>query len=686
MKVLIVEDDEDSRILLEFALEQNKFNVFSAENGKIALELARNNLPDIIISDILMPEMDGYKLCKAIRSDENLCNIPFIFYTATYTEIEDKQLALDLGATKFLVKPMEIDLLLTEIKAVLNNYKNKNSNLKANFEEQETVLTNDYANVMAKKLNKKVCELEKERERLSKSESKYRRLVEALRDNYFFYTHNSDKFFNYVSPSIKNVLGYSAEDFQINFQKYLTDDKMNSSFITKINNGPKGIGQDQYEIEIFHKNGNIKRLFISDQPILDKNGIFISVEGIAQDITKRIIAEKELARTRERLQQAQKMEAIGSLAGGIAHDFNNLLTPIMGYIDMIKAKSPKESNVWRWSQTIQNAAFRARELVKQILAFSRCNEQEKSRVIIQRIIKEVLQFLRSSIPQTIEIKQSMNQKYSLISANPIQMHQVIMNLCTNAYYAMREKGGVLTVSLSEIEVCSDNKFSFPDFKIGKYIRIEISDTGTGIKKNHIKKIFDPYFTTKPKNEGTGLGLSVVHGIIKDHCGHIKVFSEFGKGTTFLVYLPVIQIPQKKSDIKRIKEELNGTERILLIDDETIIVELLTRQLNSFGYKVTASNSPVEAIEIFSQNPHGFDLIITDMSMPKKDGVKLSQETLSIRPDMPIVLCTGYNELVNKDLAIDIGIKAFIMKPMSKNEIGKIVRNVLDQSKESSSNK
>jgi PAS domain S-box-containing protein len=677
MKVLIVEDDEDSRILLEFALGENHYEILSAENGKIALELTRKHLPDIIISDILMPEMDGYSLCKAIMSDKTLCHIPFIFYTATYTEAEDKQLALNLGATKFLVKPMEIESLLLEIQAVINNHCIKQTELNHNIEQKELILTTDYANIIAKKLNKKVRDLEKEREQLSKSESKYRRLVEALRDNYFFYTHDSNAYFTYTSPSIQNVLGYTQEEFQQHFQTYLTDNGMNSYVISKFDNGLKGIVQHPFEIEIFHKNGRKKRLYITEQPILNKNGNIISVEGIAQDITRRIMAEKELASAHERLEQAQKMEAIGNLAGGIAHDFNNILMPIFGYIDMIKSEFSEGSKGWEWSTTVQTAATRAKELVQQILTFSRCKEQEKKKVYIQSIAKEVIKFLQSSIPKSIEIRQSIYPVKNPICANPIQMHQVLMNLCTNAYHAMREKGGILAVSLSEIDISSDNQFEFPEFKEGTYIRIEVSDTGSGIKKEHMKKIFEPYFTTKSKNEGTGLGLSVVHGIITNHDGHIFVYSEPEKGTTFLIYIPVIQSFKKKDFPKLQNKELNGTERLLIIEDDDVILELLKKQLTSFGYQVVAISCPVKAFEIFSQNPQQFDLVISDMTMPKKNGISLAQDILSIRPDIPIVLCTGFSELINKDTAIAMGVKDFIMKPMSKYEMGKVVRDVLD---------
>jgi len=677
MKILIVEDDENSRVLLESALNAKKYDVESADNGKIALEIANNSHLDLIISDILMPEMDGYSLCRAVMSDNKLCDIPFVFYSATYTEEEDKKLAMDIGATKFLVKPMEMDKFLIEIEKILDDYKLKLLTKSEKIEIEEIQVEKNYSNVVAKKLYKKVLQLEHESEKLSKSERKYRQLVEALRDNYFFFTHEINCFFKYISPSIQNVLGYTQEEFQKNYKNFLTQNSINNKFLTIIENNITNAKQEKYEIEICHKNGTAKRLYISEEPILNKNGKIFSVEGIAQDITQQIIAQKELERTKERLQQAQKIEAIGTLAGGIAHDFNNILTPIFGYTEMIKKKLPEGSKEWNQAQTILSAAHRARDLVRQILTFSRQNNQEKKSLRLQLVIQEVIKFLNSTIPKNITIKTNIDKNCNPIYACPIQMHQVIMNLCTNAYQAMRETGGIMAISLSELEICSENFIIDIDLGIGKYLRLEVSDTGIGIEKKNLKRIFEPYYTTKSRFEGTGLGMSVIHGIVKNHNGHISVYSEPGIGSTFHIYLPVVEKKVRTNKTKLTENIEGGTERVLLIDDDEVIAELEKKQLESLGYNVTAITSSLKAFEIFNSSPDNFDIIITDMNMPDMSGSELAQRILKIRPNMPILILTGFSELIDKEISISMGIKEYIMKPFTKMKLAKTLRKVLD---------
>ena len=314
MKILIVEDDENSRILLESSLEANGFKVFSAENGKLALAKAYDIEPDLIISDILMPEMDGYALCRAVKSDEILSSIPFVFYTATYTESEDEKLAMDLGASKFIVKPMEIDLFLEEIQSVLKIHQRNILPNPQHPYKSEQELESGYKSALTRKLDKKVRQLEEEKQRLIKSEEKYRRLVEALRDDYFFYSHHPDSLFAYVSPSVINVLGYTPSGFSKHFSNYLISDAVYKDFMAYAEQSRRGIKQQPFEIDIYHKNGKIHCLELSEEPIIDNYGQISAVEGIAHDITKRQAMEKQIANAQKYLQQAQKMESIGNLA------------------------------------------------------------------------------------------------------------------------------------------------------------------------------------------------------------------------------------------------------------------------------------------------------------------------------------------------------------------------------------
>lgn len=422
--------------------------------------------------------------------------------------------------------------------------------------------------------------------------------------------------------------------------------------------------------EIEHK--RLEKIFqVTASPVLGEDGQLANVVYLAKDITE----QKNLE---NRLRQAQKMEAIGTLAGGIAHDFNNILAPILGYADMALDNIPAGSQTAYEIKAVLEAANRAKELVKQILSFSRHAEQELQPLKIQLVIKEALKLLRASIPTTIEIRQDINMECGPVLADPTQIHQIIMNLCTNAYHAMRKKGGVLGVLLAAIELDSEDLKTKIDLRPGKYIVLEVSDTGHGMGQVVMEKVFEPYFTTKGKGEGTGLGLSVVHGIIRSLNGDITVYSELKKGTTFHVYFPaIVQEVEKMTDKETAEALQTGNERILVVDDDEIIVEMEQLMLDSLGYDVTAFTNSEECLESFQSRPNDFDLIITDMTMPKMTGEIFAKQVLKIRPGMPIILCTGFSELISGEKAKAFGIKEFIMKPIIKRDLAKVVRKVLD---------
>jgi len=681
MRILIAEDNENSRVLLEFMLEANGYDVASADNGKAALELALYKPPDLIISDILMPEMDGYAFCRAVKRSELLHSIPFIFYTATYTDPSDEKFAMELGASRFILKPMEVDAFLLVLREILETHAVEDLPVPDHPLKNEQELQKSHADVLAKKLDQKVRQLEGEKKRLLKSEVQYRRLVEALRDEYFFYTHDTNRSFAYVSPSITNVLGYTQEEFLVHHAEYHPVSAINDAMIHHTELGIRGIKQPPYEVEIYHKDGSMRRLEVTEEPVLGEHGLVVAIEGIAHDITRRISAEIQLAQAKERLQQSQKMEAIGTLAGGIAHDFNNLLTPILGFTETTLFDLPDGCQGKIDLQEVLNAAYRARELVKQILTFSRYAEKEKSPVLLQALVTEALKLLRSSIPTTIEIRQSIDPDCEVISANPTQMHQILMNLGTNAYYSMRKNGGILAVSLAEIEILSGFLPANPDLQEGKYLRLEVSDTGTGIDKDKRERIFEPYFTTKPQDKGTGLGLSVVHGIVTSHGGHISVYSEPGQGTTFHVYLPVMKKLQATEVPDCMEEIPGGSERILFVEDNEVISRMCREQLERLGYQVLVQPNGAEAVEVCRNMSQKIDLVITDMTMPNMTGSELAQKLFEIEPELPIILCSGFSELIDREKAISMGIKDYLMKPVSRKKMATAVRDVLDRKKE-----
>ncbi len=381
----------------------------------------------------------------------------------------------------------------------------------------------------------------------------------------------------------------------------------------------------------------------------------------------------------ERLQQAQKMESIGNLAGGIAHDFNNLLFPIIGMSEMLLEDLPEDSLEYENAEEIFTAGKRAGNLVQQILAFSRQSEHKMTAVRVQSVLKEVLKLSRSTIPTNIEIHENIQQNCGLVMADSAQVHQISMNLITNAFHAVEEKNGTIDIELKQIDL-KGNEIPGSALQPGQYDRLSVSDNGIGMSQDTIHNIFEPYFTTKEQGKGTGLGLAVVYGIVKEHKGEIKVYSEFEKGTTFNVYLPVMK---KASDIVTIDNRssaVTGFENILLVDDEVSVAKLEGQMLSRLGYQVVVKTDSQGALNAFRSDPDSFDLIISDMTMPGITGDQLSKKILSIKPNTPIIICTGFSEKINKEQAEIIGVKGFLMKPVVKSDMAKMVRKVLKKEK------
>lgn len=423
-------------------------------------------------------------------------------------------------------------------------------------------------------------------------------------------------------------------------------------------------------------------------PIFDRKGGMAKVIEYCVDITDKKSAEAEQERMTVQLLHMQKMEAIGTLAGGIAHDFNNILTAIIGYSEMALYNVPEEGKLRGFLGKILEGGNRARKLVQQILSFSRQTKTARAPVKIQTTVQEALTLLRASIPTTIEIRTNIDEECGAVLADTTQIHQVVMNLGTNAYHAMRKTGGVLGVSLKHVEIKRDGRTTAGlVLGPGEYLKLEVSDTGHGMEQAVLKRIFEPFFTTKETGEGSGMGLAVVHGIVKSHGGHITVYSEPNIGTTFNVYLPVYKsgLEEQKAEISHetfpsFESLPGGDERILLVDDEAEIVSMGRQILEKLGYKVRTFTNSLEALEAFNAHPEAFDLIITDMNMPLMNGTELAGKILAIRPDMPIVLCTGFSELIDGDRAKVLGIREYVMKPMLIAEIAVVIRKVLNEGK------
>ncbi|MFO7886133.1 MAG: response regulator [Desulfobacteraceae bacterium] len=374
------------------------------------------------------------------------------------------------------------------------------------------------------------------------------------------------------------------------------------------------------------------------------------------------------------------MESIGSLAGGIAHDFNNILFPIVGLSEMMMEDFPEDSSEYQNLKEILTAGKRGSDLVNQILTFSRQSEDTRMPIQFQSVLKEVLKLCRSTIPTDITVHQNIQGDCGFIMANPTQLHQIAMNLITNAYHAVESTGGNITVKLQEVVFSHGDA---PDGRLssGRYAVLSVCDTGTGIDPAVMNKIFDPYFTTKEKGRGTGLGLATVYGIVKAHGGDIRVHSELKKGSSFHIYLPVLEKPSADGAPEKQQQSLpTGAEHILLVDDEKPVLQLEKQILERLGYSITSFSSSVDALAAFRTDPSCFDLIISDMNMPNLNGMQLAEKLIEIRSDIPVIICTGFSERINREISDAIGIKGFLMKPVAKHEMAEMVRKVLDSAK------
>jgi len=416
-----------------------------------------------------------------------------------------------------------------------------------------------------------------------------------------------------------------------------------------------------------------KSALVTFSPAMDENGELEHFVHTAKDITQQKKLENELI-------QAHKMEAIGTLAGGIAHDFNNILAAILGYSEMVKDDLPVGSHTRNDINQVISAADRAKELVRQILTFSRKGVETSEPLQLELIIKDTLKLVRASLPTTVEIQESITPDCGSILANSTNIHQVLVNLCTNAFHAMKEEQGIITVKLAPLELTRREVMHETGVSEGSFVELTVRDNGCGMDKNTISRIFEPYFTTKEVGKGTGMGLALIHGIVQSCGGFIKIKSDLGRGTAFHVYFPAITEKSVAVQGGQAKSFPGGDERIMAVDDEKIIASMYQGTLSRLGYTVTTYNSSEEALEVFRSSPDSFDLIITDQTMPNLSGTELTRKILQIRKKIPVILCTGYSTMVSEEKATEVGVDRFVMKPVSRSDLATVVREVLDNRK------
>jgi PAS domain S-box-containing protein len=472
----------------------------------------------------------------------------------------------------------------------------------------------------------------------------------------------------YVNPAFEQLSGFSREEIVGQNFRIFRSDKHDKGFYKDmwevISRGNIWSGHITNRM----KDDTLREFETKISPVHNRSGDIVSFVSVNRDVTQEKVLEAQL-------HQSQRMQSIGTLAGGIAHDFNNILSAIIGYTELTIDYLENGSLPYNNLQEVLEAGERAKGLINQILTFSRQSEQDLKPLQLKLIVKEALKLIRATLPSTIEIHQDFTSDAAILG-DQIKVHQILMNLCTNAGHAMLGKDGMLSVCLSEVEFDSSFRIKHFDIKSGSYLKLSISDTGHGMSASLMERIFDPFFTTKEKGKGTGMGLSVVHGIVKSHNGTIHVYSEPGEGSTFNVYLPIIE-KQLEQKIIAEKPIPTGTEHILFVDDEESLINMGKQLLVSLGYDVTTRISSIEALELFKTRPDTFDLVITDLTMPNMTGDELAKQLMAIRSDIPVILCTGFSTRITEEKAKSMGIRAFILKPLIRKDIAETIRKILD---------
>lgn len=724
--ILIVDDERSIRFTVKAFLEAEGHRVQTAEEAESAMALVRSTDFDVILSDIVLPGISGVDLLRQIREVSPQAQV--IMMTGEPT-LETASESLRLGAVDYLRKPVgKSDIL----KAVRNALQVKTLNdEKLRLQEENRKYTDDLELLVERRtqaLAESEATLRRRAEELDVLNRLARRVnesitvndavqwglsevVEAVRpDLALLFIREGDHLelkgmFPESGEAVWNpqdvhavgsclcglaVSGNTAvysPNIRVDSRCTMTECR-DAGFISfaalPLRSGSEIIG-------VLGIASRKERDFSEYAPFFDalagemsiglsKSLLYEQLQRHAMELKSSLsrieAAESERIELQHHLQRSQKLEALGTLAAGIAHDFNNILGAMIGYAELALLNTPEGSKAGDSIGMVLKAGERAKELVKQILAFSRQTEEERKPIQVSHIVKEVLKFMRASLPSTIEIRQQFDADIGVILADPVQMHQVLMNLCTNAHHAMMEKGGVLDVRLTSVQVEPEHPAALPDLKPGPYVRVTVKDTGHGMDAATVTRIFDPYFTTKEKGVGTGLGLAVVHGIVQKHGGGVTVQSEPGRGTVFDLYFPIIQSEQISESPGR--EDLpRGHEKVLLVDDDQLHLEVVQRTLEYLGYQVEARMSSLDALAHFSTDPHRYDLVVTDMTMPAMTGDKLAVELMRIRPGIPVVLCTGYSEKAMEENARAMGIRAFVMKPVLIAQMARAVRDALD---------
>ncbi len=724
--ILVVDDERSIRFTVKAFLEVDGHTVETAEGPEAALEVIESKPIDVVLTDIILPRMSGVDLFRKIR--ERSPHTQVVMMTGEPT-LETASESLRLGAVDYLQKPTGKTEILKVIRTALHvkqliddkqRLEAENRLYMSHLEQQVEARTRALAaseealrnraeelailNHLAREVNVSLLVDEV-------VQCGLRGVVQACSPDLaiLFLRQGEELVLKGFVPGRQEIVwgspephrvgrclcGLAVEDgkavyaLDIRSDSRCTMEECRESGLRSFAALPLRSGSEVIGVlgiaslapRDFENHGaflealanelsiGLKKSLLYEQGRQHAKELKASLSRIEESETERLALERHL-------RLSQKMEAIGTLASGIAHDFNNILGAVVGYTELALLHASNEAKVRQYLNLVLTAGERAKDLVQQILSFGQQGEEERKPIQIEQILKEVLKFLRASLPATIEIRRSIGSDIGNILADPVQIHQVLMNLCTNAHHAMMERGGVLEISLAPESLGEDCAAIHPDLKSGPYVKLSVKDTGHGMDGETLARIFDPYFTTKEKGVGTGLGLAVVHGIVQKHGGAITVQSALGEGSTFNLYFPVIQ-KEAISEARAPADLPTGKERILFVDDDQVLVEIGRQMLESLGYCVETRSSSVDALSLFRSNPHAFDLVVTDLTMPNMTGDKLAVELMRIRKDIPVVLCTGYSENMMEHRVKAIGVKTIVLKPILMASLATAVRAALE---------
>ena len=799
--ILIVDDSPQNLYLLRTLLSRHGYGVTAAANGAEALEKARSERPDMIISDILMPKMDGFELCREWKRDGRLTDIPFVFFTATYTDPKDEKFALGLGAERFVVKPQETNLFLGMIEEVFSEHKAGRVTRPSEPQRDEVVYFKEYNEALIRKLEDKMVQVEEARRRLEREVAEHMRAVEALQRSVTYnrslieasldplVTIDAAGKITDVNSATEKVTGHPRERLiETDFSEYFTDpEKARAGYQLVFREG----AVQGYPLEIRHRDGSVTPVLYNASVYRDESGKVLGVFAAARDISEQKQVHIALQRSEEELRtilrtatdgfwvtdrkgqflevndaicrnlgysrdellrmsvsdieavekpeeilqtvqrimergsdqfdglhrrkdgslrnveisvnylppphdrffaflrditehkkleaeysQAQKMEAVGTLAGGIAHDFNNALTGIVGFGELLRMRMAGDEKALHDLDEIQRCAERASTLTRQLLTFARRQVIEPVNLNLSTLVADLMKLIGKVVGEHIEVKTSLEKNVPTIHADRGQIEQVVMNLCLNSRDAMPE-GGRLVVETGDVSLEEEYVRQNPYMRTGRYALLTVSDTGIGMDEKTRARAFEPFFTTKGPDRGTGLGLSMVYGIVKQHGGFIHLYSEPGKGTAFKVYFPAIEAqPDAVPAIRREEIVRGGTETILLAEDEEAIRALAERILTGFGYTVLVARNGEEAIEIFRQHKE-IVLAVLDVVMPRKGGKEAFDEMHKQNPRLKVIFMSGYSSDAIHDSFVLIAGTPFLQKPFGPTTLARKIREILD---------